>query len=194
MKPCEITTFSFCFNKIKHEHANIYRKKLTNLFLVWVREILRYIWKRWKVYVVVNFCYTSSAPGRLHMYTCPEAIFGSTNERHTSAFFLVFVFVFRVSWLPQKLGTPKPPLLSLAQSGKWSVTAYLKSHMAGWLYFLPLQCPTLLPQVMVVLSHSLSSRRPCSALCPATGIFIDRSKTNWRQSPLVFGHTGSWFN
>lgn len=110
------------------------------------------------------------------------------------SFFLVFVFVFRVSWLPQKLGTPKPPLLSLAQSGKWSVTAYLKSHMAGWLYFLPLQCPTLLPQVMVVLSHSLSSRRPCSALCPATGIFIDRSKTNWRQSPLVFGHTGSWFN
>ena len=137
---------------------------------------------------MVNFCYTSSAPGRLHMYTCPEAIFGSTNERHTSAFFLVFVFVFRVSWLPQKLGTPKPPLLSLAQSGKWSVTAYLKSVMAGWLYFLPLQCPTLLPQVMVVLSHSLSSRRPCSALCPATGIFIDRSKTNWGQGPLVSGH------
>ena len=76
--------------------------------------------------------------------TYPGAIFGSSNVRHT---YISFFFFFNVlAWAFLNL-----PLLPQAQSGKWPVASYWKSHMAGWLYPMPLLRPILPPQVMVIL-------------------------------------------
>jgi hypothetical protein len=50
---------------------------------------------------------------------------------------------FKMSWLPQMLGTPKlfPP--SLGPVGNWPVAIYLDSNVAHWLYLLKLPCPSI---------------------------------------------------
>jgi hypothetical protein len=64
-------------------------------------------------------------------------------DTHTLAFFFFFNVL---AWAFLNL-----PLLPQAQSGKWPVASYWKSHMAGWLYPMPLLRPILPPQVMVIL-------------------------------------------
>lgn len=74
------------------------------------------------------------------------------------------------------------------------MTTYLKTHMAGWLYFLLLLHLILLPQVMAILPVPLCAIYratlrvfPCAQPF-AIDIFIDLSETNWEQGPLTFGH------
>ena len=73
----------------------------------------------------------------MHAYNFPS------NERHTHTHYLIF----KMPWLPQRKNIPKP---SPAIPGP--LATYLKPHMASWLYLLPLLCPILLLQVMVILS------------------------------------------
>lgn len=77
------------------------------------------------------------------------------------------------------------------------MATYLKSHLAAWLYLLPLLCSILLPRVIVNLSSSsfvldhTTLTVPSHAQSLAVGIFIDWSKTNWGQGPLAYGHSDS---
>jgi hypothetical protein len=69
----------------------------------------------------------------------------------------------------------------------------LPKNSHGWLALSPAATAFPSSPIQVILSPS----SPHNSKCPthvqplATGIFIDRPKTNWRQGPLATGHTDS---
>jgi hypothetical protein len=95
-----------------------------------------------------------------------------------------------MSSLPQRLGTPKPSPAIPGQLGKWPVATYQKSII--WIFGFISCVPCFYPkswQSALFLSVSSPRVRPL-----AVDIFIDRSKTNWGQETLAFGHGDSWLN
>jgi hypothetical protein len=51
----------------------------------------------------------------------------------------------------------------------------------------------ILPVPLFVLAHVTLSGMPCAQPLDI-GVFIDRSKINWEQGPLAFGHSDSQLN
>ena len=104
------------------------------------------------------------------MRTCPGAVFGSMNERHTDISLFLKCLGYLKGWVLLNI-----PLLPQAQLRMWLVATYPKSHMAGWLFLLPLLHPILLLQVMAILLFlpvDYPQNSKCPALCPDIGIFI----------------------
>ena len=128
-----------------------------------------------------------------HTCTYSGAIFGSMNEKHTC------YLIFKMTWLPQRLGTPKP---SPATPGPIEEVAsgHLPKISHGWLALSP-AAPASHPSSP---GHGESSVPLCFLACASlrislaqpkdVAIFNDCSKTNWVHGPLVLEHADYQLN
>jgi hypothetical protein len=98
-------------------------------------------------YELVLRCFGSWQIARAYL---PRSIFGSANETHTH------LFIFKIPWLPQRLGTPKPSTATLGPVREVT-NGHLSKISHGWL--------TLSPAAPVSHPSSWSPGGSSVALC-----------------------------